>query len=59
MGLLKVGESHGVEFYEANVTFQSLMARRAPIEIGPYESSLNATGADFTSRHSKRSMKRT
>jgi hypothetical protein len=29
MGLLKFGKSHDVEFYHENVTFQSVMARRA------------------------------
>ena len=57
MGLLKVDKSHGVEFYHANVTFQSVMSRRAPKAVGSYENSLNATEADFTSRHSKRNMK--
>ena len=56
MDLLKVGTSRGVEVHHENVTFQSAMARRAPMAIGPYDNRLNTSEADFISRHSKRIM---
>ena len=65
MNLLKAGKSYGVEFYQANVAFQSVIARRssfyvhtrAPMAVGLYENSLNASEADLTSRLSKRCIK--